>query len=205
VPRSSCTAVTRGKVATVSQELQAAHEGASVQSLVADLASLEEVDQLADTVLAEHSALHALVNNAGVGFGAQNDRRKVSRRHRAVVRRQPPGRLPPRPPAHPAVGGIGSSRIVQVASAGQEPLDFDDPMIEHGYDGVTAYRRSKLAQVMATFDLAEELASQGVTANALHPATFMDTGIVRDAGIRPTSPEGSRPPSGSSSTPSWTA
>jgi NAD(P)-dependent dehydrogenase (short-subunit alcohol dehydrogenase family) len=52
---------------------------------------------------------------------------------------------------------------------------------------VTAYRRSKLAQVTATYDLAADLVGTGVTVNALHPATFMDTAMVRDSGVRPTS------------------
>jgi NAD(P)-dependent dehydrogenase (short-subunit alcohol dehydrogenase family) len=41
-----------------------------------------------------------------------------------------------------------------------------------------AYRQSKLAQIMFTFDLADELAAAGVTVNALHPATFMPTKVT---------------------------
>jgi NAD(P)-dependent dehydrogenase (short-subunit alcohol dehydrogenase family) len=70
---------------------------------------------------------------------------------------------------------------VNVASAGQMPIDFDDVMLEHGYSGMRAYCQSKLAQVMSTFDLAERLGGDGVTANALHPATYMPTKIVLDA------------------------
>src|SRR5436189_262426 len=50
------------------------------------------------------------------------------------------------------------SRIVNVSSAGQMAIDFDDVMLEHGYSGVRAYCQSKLAQILFTFDLAEELA-----------------------------------------------
>ena len=69
-------------------------------------------------------------------------------------------------------------------------------MLEDGYDGARAYRQSKLAQIMHAFDLAEELAGEGVTATALHPATFMPTKMVTDAGVTPASTveEGSRPP-----------
>ena len=79
------------------------------------------------------------------------------------------------------------ARIVQVASAGQLALDPDDPFTEQDYDGVTAYRRSKLAQVMASFDLAADLVGTGVSVNAVHPATFMDTAMVRAAGQTPSS------------------
>ena len=42
-----------------------------------------------------------------------------------------------------------------------------------------AYCQSKLAQILFTFDLAEELEGSGVTATCLHPATYMPTKIVR--------------------------
>jgi NAD(P)-dependent dehydrogenase (short-subunit alcohol dehydrogenase family) len=69
-----------------------------------------------------------------------------------------------------------------VSSVGQEKIDFADVMLTRGYDGRRAYCQSKLAQVMFTFDLAQELAASGVTANCLHPATYMDTTMVRSAG-----------------------
>ena len=49
------------------------------------------------------------------------------------------------------------ARIVNVASIGQAPLDFDDPMFERGYDAYGAYAQSKLAQITATVELAERL------------------------------------------------
>jgi NAD(P)-dependent dehydrogenase (short-subunit alcohol dehydrogenase family) len=60
-------------------------------------------------------------------------------------------------------------RIVNVASAGQQPIDFSDVMLTRGYDGVRAYCQSKLALVMFTFDLAESLKGSGVTVNCLAP------------------------------------
>jgi NAD(P)-dependent dehydrogenase (short-subunit alcohol dehydrogenase family) len=74
-----------------------------------------------------------------------------------------------------------------VASAGQQPIDFTDIMLTRGYSGTRAYCQSKLAQIMFTVDLAGELHGTGVTANALHPATYMDTTMVRRAGITPSS------------------
>jgi NAD(P)-dependent dehydrogenase (short-subunit alcohol dehydrogenase family) len=51
-------------------------------------------------------------------------------------------------------------------------------MLQRGYDGMRAYSQSKLAQVMFTFELARRLQETGVTANALHPATLMNTRMV---------------------------
>ena len=79
------------------------------------------------------------------------------------------------------------ARIVNVASAGQQAIDFDDVMLTRGYSGARAYCQSKLAQIMFTFDLAEELEGTGVTVNCLHPATYMDTTMVRQAGVTPVS------------------
>ncbi|MGH3320162.1 MAG: SDR family NAD(P)-dependent oxidoreductase [Streptosporangiaceae bacterium] len=53
-------------------------------------------------------------------------------------------------------------------------------MPERRYDGMRAYAQSKLALAMFTFDLSEQLAGTGVTANCLHPATLMDTRMVRE-------------------------
>jgi len=79
------------------------------------------------------------------------------------------------------------ARIVNVSSLGQHPLDFDDVMLTHGYIGGRAYAQSKLAQIMFTFDLARELDPANITANCLHPATYMATTMVRQSGVTPIS------------------
>ena len=60
-------------------------------------------------------------------------------------------------------------------------------MLTHGYSGSRAYCQSKLAQILFTFDLARELSGSGVTVNALHPATYMNTTMVRQSGATPIS------------------
>jgi NAD(P)-dependent dehydrogenase (short-subunit alcohol dehydrogenase family) len=69
-------------------------------------------------------------------------------------------------------------RTVNVASIGQRAPDFDDLMLERGYDGYDAYARSKLCQIMFTFELAER--RPDLLVNALHPATLMDTKMVHE-------------------------
>lgn len=162
--------------------------GRRIDTVQADLADLRQVDALADAVLDRHDSLHVLVNNAGVGFGRPGAGREVSAdgiELRFAVNHLAGYRLATR--LSDRLRRSAPARIVQVASAGQLALDPEDPLTEHGYDGVTAYRRSKLAQVMAAYDLAGDLVGTGVTVTALHPATFMDTTMVRDSGREPVS------------------
>ena len=58
-------------------------------------------------------------------------------------------------------------------------------MLNKNFDGVKAYSQSKLALIMFTIDLAEELKDDGVIVNALHPGTYLDTNMVNAAGITP--------------------
>jgi NAD(P)-dependent dehydrogenase (short-subunit alcohol dehydrogenase family) len=156
----------------------------------ADLSSLDEVRALADGILEREQRLDALVANAGIGVTVPGGGERMESRdgyelrfavnylaHFALVRA-----------VVPLIRDSAPARIVNVSSAGQAPVDFDDVMLERGYNGLQAYCQSKLAQVMLTLDLAEELRDAGVTANCLHPATYMPTKMVTDAGVDPANP-----------------
>jgi NAD(P)-dependent dehydrogenase (short-subunit alcohol dehydrogenase family) len=157
--------------------------------LKADFASLDEVRGLADRVVAEYPQVGTLVSNAGIGFTSNGaDRREESRdghELRFAVNYLAGYLLTRR--LLPCLLDGAPARIVNIASIGQAPVDFDDVMLRNGYDGFLAYRQSKLAQIMFTFDLADELEPSKVTANCLHPATFMPTKMVLDAGATPAS------------------
>ena len=87
----------------------------------------------------------------------------------------------------PRLKASAPARIVNVASLGQHPIDFGDVMITRNYSGGRAYAQSKLSQIMFTIDLAEQLQGSGVTVNSLHPATYMNTTMVRASGATPIS------------------
>jgi NAD(P)-dependent dehydrogenase (short-subunit alcohol dehydrogenase family) len=162
--------------------------GGSATFYQADFSSLAEVHRLAEAVRGDHGRLKQLINNAGIGFGPRGQPRQISAEGhelRFAVNYLAPVLLtnlllPPLEAAAPA-------RIVNVASAGQQEIDFRDPMLTRGYTGQRAYRQSKLAMIMWTTDLAEELKTRGITVNALHPATFMNTHMVHESGISPMS------------------
>ena len=161
-------------------------QGGDARLLIADLSSLAEVRLLAEAVRRDSDGLDALVNNAGIGTsGAQRELSADGFELRLAVNYLA-GFLLTRL-LLPMLEGRASSRIVNVASAGQQPIDFTDVMLTRGYSGARAYRQSKLAQIMFTIDLAHELAGRNVAVNCLHPATFMDTTMVRLSGVQPIS------------------
>jgi len=171
-------------------EIAAATGGAPPETYRADFASLAKIRRLAAEVGAAHPVLHVLINNAGIGRGANGGKiREVSTdghelrfqvNHLAALLLS---RLLLDNLRHAAPG-----RIVNVASAGQMPIDFDDPMIEQGYNGRRAYCQSKLAMVMATFELARRSDPGDVTVNALHPGSLLDTKMVREGFGAPMGP-----------------
>ena len=154
----------------------------------ADLSSLAEVRELAARIRKEHERLDALINNAGIGSRSGGAQRRTSAEGyelRFAVNYLA-GFLLTRL-LLPLIVASAPARIVNVASAGQYSIDFEDVMLTRGYDGGRAYAQSKLAQVMFTVDLAHELEGSGVTVNCLHPATYIDTTMVREGGISPIS------------------
>jgi NAD(P)-dependent dehydrogenase (short-subunit alcohol dehydrogenase family) len=161
-----------------------AARGVEATGLIADLASLDETARLAGQALALGRPIDVLINNAGVGFGRDRTLRETSRdgfELRLAVNYLAPVLLTRKLLA----GGMPTRVVVNVASAGQEALDLEDLQSTRHYDGVQAYRRSKLALICFTFDLAEE---SKVAVNALHPGTFLDSGMVRESGIHPLGP-----------------
>jgi NAD(P)-dependent dehydrogenase (short-subunit alcohol dehydrogenase family) len=146
----------------------------------ADFAALEQVGSLADEVASSTDQLHVLVNNAGIGSGRPEltTRQESADGHelRFAVNYLAGFALTLR--LLPLLRRSAPARIVNVASLGQAPIDFDDPMLERDYDGKRAYSQSKLAQISFGIELAERLEGTGVTVNSLHPSTFMPTKMV---------------------------
>jgi NAD(P)-dependent dehydrogenase (short-subunit alcohol dehydrogenase family) len=156
----------------------------SARFFAADLASMAEVRALAERILAEHDRLDVLVNNAGIWL-RDGDRRLSPDGHELQFAvNYLSGYLLTRL-LLPRLVESAPARIVNVASAAQTAIDFEDVMMERGYTGGRGYGQSKLAQILFTFDLAEELEGTGVTVTALHPSSLMDTRMVREAGVRP--------------------
>jgi NAD(P)-dependent dehydrogenase (short-subunit alcohol dehydrogenase family) len=162
-------------------EIEAKSSGnGRIETHLADLASLEQVRSLADDVERSTERLDVLINNAGIGSGKPE----------LTTRQESADGIELRFAVNYLAGFVltlrllpllrrsAPARIVNVASLGQAPLDFDDPMLEREYDGKRAYSQSKLAQITFGMELAERLDGSGVTVNSLHPSTFMPTKMV---------------------------
>ncbi len=160
------------------EELRRETGSGKLGSYLADLSSLGEVRGLAEQVLSEHDRLDVLVNNAGI---IAQERKESEDGHELTFAVNYLSHFLLTGLLLPLLRDSAPARIVNVASVGQSPIDFDDPMLERGYEAPRAYNQSKLAQVMFTFELAGRISGTGVTVNALHPATLMETKMFRDA------------------------
>jgi NAD(P)-dependent dehydrogenase (short-subunit alcohol dehydrogenase family) len=178
--RHGATVLLHGRSEERLDETQREVGGAT--TYLADFSSLEDVRRLASALERDHERLDVLVNNAGIG-GGDGSRGESAEGYEL--------RFAVNYLAHflltslllPLLRRSAPARIVNVASAGQAAIDFDDVMLERRYDAMRAYGQSKLAQIMFTFELAERLRAEdaGVTVNALHPATLMNTKMVYES------------------------
>ena len=157
--------------------------GGSARFIRADFIDLDNVLELADTVLAEYEELDLLINNAGIG-GPQ-ERRESADGHELTFQVNYLSHFLLTEKLMPLLEAGAPARIISVASAAQHPIDFDDPQIEENYESWRAYGQSKLAQITFTKALAERLEGTGITTYSLHPETFMPTRMVLEAGIEP--------------------
>jgi NAD(P)-dependent dehydrogenase (short-subunit alcohol dehydrogenase family) len=197
------------KGAAVLEEIRGKTGSDKLEFFCADLSSLDEVRKLAAEVKARHDRIDLLINNAGIGASHGATLASSGPVDRKEAEHAPAHALAKSRDGHelrlavnhlaaflltnllrPELSRSASPRVVAVSSIGQSPIDFDDMMLTKGQDEMHAYRQSKFAQVMFTFELAERFKDIGITAVAVHPASFMATKMVLDAGITPkTTPE----------------
>ncbi|WP_314172094.1 SDR family NAD(P)-dependent oxidoreductase [Streptomyces winkii] len=150
------------------------------RTVTADFADLGQVRRMAAEVRGQASRLDALVSNAGIGSGEPDGRTRRTSADGHELRfavNYLAGFLLTLE-LLPLLRESAPARIVNVASLGQHPIDFDDLMLEHGYSGARAYGQSKLAQIICGFHLATLIPAHEVSVNSLHPSTYMPTKIV---------------------------
>jgi len=139
-----------------------------ISYVLADFSNLDQVRELANNFQERFDHLHVLVNNAG-GFFNKRIPTSYGVEMTFLVNHLAPFLL-----TNLLLGTIknsSSARIVNISSEGhrQGKIDLTDLGFERGYFGMKAYGRSKLANILFTYELARRLEGTGVTVNALHP------------------------------------
>jgi NAD(P)-dependent dehydrogenase (short-subunit alcohol dehydrogenase family) len=152
-----------------------------------DFGSFAQVRDLARRVKDGNKRLDLLINNAGIGGASNGARRESSDGNELVFQVNYLAHFLLTQELLPLLEASAPARIVNVASIGQRPINFDDVMMENNYQTMAAYSQSKLAEIMYTITLSEMLDPGRVTVNSLHPATMMDTPMVTGSGRRPMS------------------
>jgi retinol dehydrogenase-14 len=167
----------RQKAEFAVSEINAHSQRENASYLLADLSSMAAVRELAEEFKSRHPQLDVLVNNAGSAFmartlSADGYEKTFALNHLAYFLL-----------TNLLLDLLKASeraRVVSVSSRShlKGEIDFDDLDMKEGYFVLRAYRRSKLANVMFTYELARRIEGSGVTANCLHPG-LVKTGIFK--------------------------
>ena len=171
------------KTAATVQHIQEQTGNQEVHSIVADLSSQQAIRELADDFKARYQRLDVLVNNAGALMLSRQETIDGIEMTFAL------NHLSHFMLTHlllELLKSSGPSRIVNVSSDSHRDahLDFEDLQIQQRYRGYKAYGRSKLANVLFTYELARRLEGTGVTTNAVHPGLVASGFLATNNGLR---------------------
>jgi retinol dehydrogenase-14 len=166
----------RGRGEAALAEIEEGSPNASVELMLADLSSQEEIHRLADEFKEAYPRLDVLINNAG-----------VIRSKRVTTADGLEMTFAVNHLAHFLLTNLlldvlkanAPSRIINVASGEQRngTIDFDDLQGEKEYKTAKAYGQSKLANVLFTYELSRRLQGTGVSVNCLHPGAGVRTNL----------------------------
>ncbi|WP_372369210.1 SDR family NAD(P)-dependent oxidoreductase [Candidatus Uabimicrobium sp. HlEnr_7] len=160
------------KIAETISKVKAESGNNNIYSYQADLASFSEIKSMAQKIKEDNLLIDVLINNAGMAGGKERRESKDGLEVCFQVNYLATFLL-----THLLLPHI-KERIVNVSSLGQYHIDFDDVMLEKEYDGIRAYRQSKLAMIMFTFELARNINDLIVT--SLHPGSMLNTKIAQE-------------------------
>ena len=159
--------------------------GENIEYAAADLSAQDDVRSLAQQVISRHNRLDVLINNAGAVYlmrrlSSDGIEMTLATNHLASFLLT---RL-----LLPSLEASPYARIINVASHAHygNPVDLSNVELKRGYLPLTAYNRSKFANVLFTYALARRLEGKKITVNAMHPG-FVSTSLGSNNGflIRP--------------------
>jgi len=164
------------KLASTAQTVAGIPGAGTIKTYRADLSDLSEVAGLANAISSDFSAIDVLINNAGV-FVTPQPTNADGYDTRFIVNTVAPYLLTKS--LLPAFGS--ESRIVNLSSAAQSPVDAEGFLAKRPFSDNAAYAQSKLALTMWSFEMAEQLGAKGPVIVAVNPASFLGSKMVKDA------------------------
>lgn len=164
------------KLAAVEASLKASFDSPKIESYVADLSRIPEVESLANAVAEKHGNLDALINNAGV-FVVPEPVTPEGLDLRFVVNTIAPYLLTQR--LLPLLGESG--RVINLSSAAQARVNLDALAGNRRLDNNEAYAQSKLALTAWSRNLAISLGDKGPVIIAVNPGSFLGSKMVKEA------------------------
>ncbi|GAB5489749.1 MAG: SDR family NAD(P)-dependent oxidoreductase [Parasphingorhabdus sp.] len=164
------------KLSAAAEVVSAVDGAGEIRTYRADLADLSEVERLADEIKADANSIDVLINNAGV-FKMANPLTKDGYDARFIVNVVAPYLLTRS--LLPLLSS--SSRIVNLSSAAQSPVDVASFLKKRSFPDSAAYAQSKLALTMWSFEMAKELGENGPVIVAVNPASFLASKMVKEA------------------------
>lgn len=165
------------KVSKVLAALSRLSKSAIIESYIADLSTLSDVDKLATQIKNNHKRLDILINNAGV-YKVSDITTSDNLDVRFVVNTIAPYLLTQK--LLPLFGATG--RIVNLSSAAQSTVDLEALTSPNAgkLDG-PVYAQSKLALTMWSIELANTLLDNGPAVIPVNPASFLGSKLVKEA------------------------
>jgi NAD(P)-dependent dehydrogenase (short-subunit alcohol dehydrogenase family) len=163
------------KTKAVISELKAETKSEKIDFIQTDFSSFESVRAAAETLKTKYVRIDILVNNAAT-TNADFLKTKNGIELTFAVNHLAPFLLTNL--LLETIKKSAPARIINIASNAHTKIDFDNLNGEKKFDPFLAYKYSKMANILFTFDLAEELRSTGVTVNAVHPGV-VNTAIYR--------------------------
>ncbi len=163
----------RSKLDEVQKSLAALSNDGQVDSYLADLSNLAEVDALAKAVAEKHDKLDVLINNAGI-FKASETTTADGLDVRFVVNTISPYLLTQR--LSPLIGSKG--RVINLSSAAQAPVNLDALAGKTRLSDMDAYAQSKLAITMWSFAFAAKEGFPIII--AVNPGSLLATKMVKE-------------------------
>ena len=162
----------------VEQIRKVADSYVDIDYFTADLMLMKEVSRVADEVSRKYPKIDVLLNNVGAYFAFRGLTEEGFERTFALNHL---GYFLMTKKLLPLVEKSNYKRIVNVSSSAHYGIDFEFDNLngEKKYSGFDIYKKSKLANVMFTYELAKRVKDKGITANCLHPG-FVSTNFGKN-------------------------